>query len=427
MTYTAFMLDPNSGKGKGEQFKDKFQAVLDRDFSGSPDIYTISEQDGIGLDTYHNIDVRINRGIRVYTGREVGNDWRLLMFKDLNHPVTLGLKYFFNDNWWLVYNIETTNNFAASCMVKRCNNVLRWKDVNGNLHTEPCIFDSLVARARDQMSTEDLVNVQGYINCYVQLNEHTALIEENQRFLIGHPQKRVAYKVFGNGIRNFINGSTYDDNSASMLLLTLGGSHVNPATDDIENGIANAYPYSFKIGNLPMDIEGKPGTSYQLQPILYQDDVALSSGSFIYRSLDNLVATVDVNGGVTFVSDGITQINISYSENSSVYEIVNVVVDSTSINPVITITPEPSFILEGEEVTYIARLFIGGEEISGVIFAVSVSDQNNVPQSSFVITKLSDNTFKVKNIKKYLYDTLKLMISTNGYNREIEIELRGLF
>lgn len=426
MTYTAFTYNPNADRTEAEQLRDKFQEVLDRKYYESPDVTTISEQDGIGLDTYHDIDVRVNRGIRVYTGREVGNDWRLLMFKDLDHPVILGLKYFFNNNWWLVYNIETTNNFAASCMVKRCNNVLRWKDVNGNLHNEPCIFDSLVARARDQMNAEDLVNVQGYINCYVQLNDKTALIEENQRFLIGHPKKRIAYKVFGNGIRNFINNYTYDDSSASMLMLTLGGSHVNPATDDLENGIANAYPYHFEVGNLPLNITGKPTTSYQLQPTLYQDDIALSYGSFVYQSLDNSIATVDGTGKVTLITDGNTQVKVSYLNNSDVYDIVDIIVDSTSAGQVITITPEPSFILEGEKEIYTARLFIGGEEVPAV-FAISVSDQNNIPATNYELTQLSDSTFKVKNIKRYLYETLKLEVSVNDYSREIDIELRGLF
>lgn len=426
MAYTAFTYDPNSNKEKGEQIKNRFQAALDNGYFESPDVYSISEQDGIGLDTYHEIDVRINRGIRVYTGREVGNDWRLLMFSDLNHPVMLGLKYFFNNNWWLVYNIETTNNFAASCMVKRCNNVLRWKDISGNLYSEPCIFDSLVARARDQMNAEDLVNVQGYVNCYVQLNDKTALIEENQRFLIGHPKKRIAYKVFGNGIRNFINNFTYDDSSASMLMLTLGGSHINTATDDLENGIANAYPYSFEIRNLPPSIAGKPATSYQLQPILYQDGVALNYGSFLYESSNSSVATVDNTGNVDFISDGSTQIKVSYLNNSDVYGIVDIIVDSASRIQLITITPEPSFILEGEEKIFTARLFVGGEEVPAV-FTVDVSTQNSIPSINFELTQLSDTAFKVKNIKRYLYETLKLRVGANDYSREIDIELRGLF
>lgn len=352
MTYTAFTLDPSSQKGKGELLRDRFQAVLDRDFLEAPDVYTIREQDGIGLDTYHDIDVRINRGIKVYSGREIGDDWRLLMFREPDHPIVLGLKYFFNDNWWLVYNIEQTNNLAASCMVKRCNNVLRWKDINGDLHDEPCIFDLVIARARDQMTAEDLVNVQGYINCYVQLNEHTALIEENQRFLVGRPEKRVAYKVFGGGIRNFINGHTYDDNSASILLLTLGSSHINPATDDLENGIANAFPENFEVDNPPHQM-----------------------------------------GDETIV-----------------------------------ITPQPKFILEGEEITYTTRLLDSeGGEIPIYFFDVTVSNLNTVPASHFELTKLDGNMFKVKNIQKYLYDTLKLIVSVNNYVWEIEIELRGLF
>jgi hypothetical protein len=91
------------------------------------------------------------------------------------------------------------------------------------------------------MGTQEPVTPEGYIEIYCQLNANTKKIKGNQRFLIGPPENRVAIKVYAWGVKNYLNQKTTDDTSGAILQLVAGGNYVNPDTDDIINGIANAY------------------------------------------------------------------------------------------------------------------------------------------------------------------------------------------
>ena len=426
MPYKYFINDAELSRTNGEIINDAFQEIINRRFYNAPDIYTIKEQDEIGSDNYSDLDVRINRGIGVYTGRNLGDDWRLLIFKDINHPIVMGKKYFFDDNYWLTFNTETYKNFAVSCVVKRCNNVLRWIDEDGIRYNEPCIFDLVIARARDQMSSDDLINLQGYINVYAQLNQKTRKIRENQRFLVGSPENRVGYKVFGNGVRNFINGTTYDDNSASMLMLTMGGNHVNYSTDDLVNGYANAFELTHIIKSLPTSISGKPNTTTQLYPQLYRADEPVENKVFIYKSSDESVATVDNVGLVSLISSGIAEITVTFADNIDVEATINVDVSELFNGDSIVVLPEPSYIIEGMTEIYQCNLYLGGE-LTPAIFTFTVSDNNEAPSKNFILKQLNDNTFSVKNIKRSPYKDLKINCVTSSFVHEITIILRGIF
>lgn len=426
MPFKYFILDDQLNKTNGEILREKFQTVVDDQFLNAPNIFTISEQTAIGSNNYEDTQVRINRGINVYTGRNMGDDWRLLIFNNPNHSIILGRKFFFDNNYWLTFNSETYNNIAVSCMIKRCNNVLRWLDLNGVLHTEPCIFDTLIARTRDQMSADDLINVQGYINVYAQLNSQTKHIKENQRFLVGNAENRVAYKIFGSGVRNFINDITYDDNSAAMVMYTLGGSNVNNSTDDIVNGIANAFQLAFSLSGLPASISGKSNTTFQLQPQLYREQTPIEGRTFLYVSSNPLVASVNANGLVQLSTPGIANITVMFSENHDVKQIIPLEVSNTSIVATVIITPEPGYILEGQTQSYGCQLYIGGT-LTPTDFDFILSANNSAPAGSFTIVNVDSNTFTVTNNKRSAYNDLKINCVSGSYTREISINLRGWF
>lgn len=426
MTYKYFINDFELGKTNGELIREVFQEVVTERFYNAPNVYTVKEQDAIGSEVYSDIDVRINRGIGVYTGRNLGDDWRLLIFQNVDHPIIMGKKYLFDNNYWLTFNTETYNNFAVSCMVKRCNNVLRWIDEDGIRYNEPCIFDLLIARARDQMSSDDLVNLQGYINVYAQLNQKTQKIRENQRFLIGNSEHRVGYKVFGGGVRNFINGVTYDDYSASMLMLTMGGSHVNESTDDIINGYAGAFKLTHEIKSLPTYISGKPNSTYQLYPQLYRADEPVEGKAFIYTSSNTNVATVNSNGSVSMVGDGVAEITVAFADNLDVEAMINVEVSSVSDVTSIVIAPEPSYIIEGRTETYDCQLYLGGI-LTPASFVFAISENNQAPLGNFVLQQINANTFSVKNIKRSPYKNLKINCTSGVNTYDITIILRGVF
>lgn len=410
----------------GESFEEAFDANVIDMFDLSPTVHTISEQVEIGSSKYRDVSARVNRAISVYTGRNLGDDWRILIFKDKKHPITIGKKYYFNNNWWLTYNSDTYKNFAASCIVKRCNNMLRWLDIHGNYYEEPAIFDLLIARARDQMSADDLINVQGYLNVYAQLNDSTAKIRENQRFLVGQKQNRMAYKVFGGGVRNFINNETILDESAAMLMLTMGASHVNFATDDMEKGIANAFQLDHQIGGVPEFITMRPGAVFNLTPTVYRDGTPVVGAKFIYESESPSVATVDENGVIRVVAEGVAVVKVSYRDNPSV--VASATVDSTSEHSGfnVIISPTPSFIAEGKEVVYTCSLYNNGEEVPAN-FAFSVSSETTADKDRFKFTIIDGNSFSVKCLRRSPYDEVVIDCVSPNASAKARIALKGMF
>jgi hypothetical protein len=268
----------------GCAIRNEFQEAVNSEFFNAPDAYVIQEEYPTASGSYINVDVRVNRGISSYVGVKLGDDFKNLIFRDLAHATAVGVKYFFDDNYWLVINSEILKNFAAGCTIRRCNNQLRWKDKFGNYYSEPAILDYDIARPRDMMGTENPVLPAGYLKVFCQLNDRTRKIRGNQRFLFGPPENRIALKVFGNGVRAFLNQKTTDDLSASMLELHVGGHFVNENTDDVVNGVADAF---LDFGNLssgssvgPLDIVVNPSTSYLFQSGS-SGSVALT-GSFVF-------------------------------------------------------------------------------------------------------------------------------------------------
>lgn len=410
----------------GERFEEDFDAYVMDGFDLSPTIHTIDEQDEIGSTQYNKVVARVNRAISVYTGRNLGDDWRILIFKDKKHPITIGKKYYFDNNWWLTYNSDTYKNFAASCIVKRCNNVLRWLDLHGNYYEEPAIFDLLIARARDQMSADDLINVQGYINVYTQLNSATEKIRENQRFLVGRKNNRMAYKVFGGGVRNFINNETMFDDSSAMLLLTMGSSHINFATDDMERGLANAFQLDHKINNIPISLNMAPSRTFQLSPTVYRDSSPVYGAGVLYSSSDESVATVTADGLITAVADGNCSIRVQYKNNLDVDGFTNINVSSAHTDYSIIITPTPSYVIEGRVETYTCTLYEGGVPTANP-FVFSISDETTVPKANYEFKVLDENSFSVKCVKRSVYDELVINCVSGTHTAQARIVLRGMF
>lgn len=296
-----YYLAGDSSKSVANTWIDHFQTFLDQDFLNAPDVFTIQEESTLGSNVYTDVVVRINKAINLSTGQKLGDDFKLLLFQDVDHSSAIGGKYYFENNYWIVINTDTMKTLGASCMIRRCNNVLRWITPEGMQYSEPCSIDYEVSFPRDKPSKDNPVLPGGDINVYCQQNERTNLIHNNQRFLFGNSQNRVAYKVFGAGIRNFLNLQTEDDDSASFLMIRMGVDYVNETVDDVTNGIADRYatynafsasavgnPYDIVVDPATSNILEGDTTSYNVQ--YYSGSVAVS-GSFIFTVSGSLVPT----------------------------------------------------------------------------------------------------------------------------------------
>jgi hypothetical protein len=224
-----------------EQLREGFQALLNDQFYNTTSIQSIYEELNFGSGQLTEVDVRINRAINSVNGEKLGDDFKQILFVDLDHSTGIGYKYYFDNNYWVVTFSEIIMSLGTSCMVRRCNEVLRWVGTDGTYYEEPCALEYKISRPRDSVGTENPVMPQGFLDCYAQLNEKTELISGNQRFLFGRPKNRICFKVFGTGVQNMLMQETMNDESSRLLTLTMGGNFVNKDTDDIVDGIADRY------------------------------------------------------------------------------------------------------------------------------------------------------------------------------------------
>lgn len=85
-----------------EKIREQQQASINAKWEVSTAKYTVKEQDDFGLKTYHDIEVWIDYVVGMTSrGLANGDDFRKLIFRDINHPVERGLYYRFDDAIWI--------------------------------------------------------------------------------------------------------------------------------------------------------------------------------------------------------------------------------------------------------------------------------------------------------------------------------------
>jgi len=240
MAYKYFPITSNSGS-PNHIFVTDFQALLNESFEHSTDIFEIQEEETLGSNVFTDITVRITGAVSSVTGMKLPDDFKQILFKDIDHSAKLGKKFYFSNNYWICVYSEALNTLSANCMVRRCNNVLRWVDEDQVYYEEPCAIDYQIKRPVDSIGRENPVTPNGFIELYSQLNSRTRKVSANSRFLFGNTDNWIAFKTYGGGVKNFDNLETSDNTSAQLLTVLAQVDYVNENTDDVVYGIADRY------------------------------------------------------------------------------------------------------------------------------------------------------------------------------------------
>lgn len=417
------------GNDPKQQYIDLFQQTLNEQFYNSSSWWTIQEETGIGTEKYANMDVRINHVINAETGLKLGDDWKTVLFPDLNHQLDLGLRYIFDNNTWIVINTEVIKNIAATCTIRRCNNTLRWIDEStGVYYEEPCAIEYLVKEPRDYITQgSPFPTPGGFLHIIVQLNERSGKINENQRFLFGNPEHWTCYKVTGTGINDFTNVTTYDNTSAHILTLDLIANFLNEELDDIINGICDVRTNVYHVTLNSGSISGSPTGTIQLNAnVIYNGDSV--TRAIEWKSSNPAVASVSGSSGSTLVAfnaNGNCTITASVYGNPASDTCWVTVSASPTMNNNILINPNTNYILEGTNRTYSVYLYENNIKSSGS-FVITCSG-SNVPSTSYIFTQTDGNHFKVTNILKDLTSHLTVQCTTGSVvaPKMFDIFLRG--
>jgi len=414
---------PINFNSTGDQILAEFQANVDAEFAISPSYYTITEEIPFASGSYIDVGARVNTAISSETGVKLGDDFKKIIFQDLDHDTSIGYKYYFDDNYYIAMNTRITKSFVSSVTVRRCNNVLRWTDTDGNSLSSHCVIDYSIKRPSDSVGATNPVTPEGFIIVYTQLNDDTKTIVPGQRFLFGNSDNWQTFKIFGNGIRSFLNQDTEDNDSCKLLMLEMGANAVNNDTDDVVNGIADTYKNVYELTLIPSSISGSVGDTFQISANLEINGISVTK-DLSYMSSASSIATISGSGGVILVANGSTDISISVTENSSASAVCSVVVSASSVAPYeIRVSPANTTILEGTTTIFETFGYVGGNvQAEKYTFAIANS---NVPGANYTLATIDDNSFSVQNIEMYLAYPLIISATSGSYTEDISIDLRG--
>lgn len=412
-------------KPANQSMKDDFQEVVREYFYESTNWYTITEETSVGSESFQDIDVRISSVINPTTGDIVEEDYKKLTFININHSVDMGKLYYFENNYWITVNVDKINTLAQTAMIKRCNNMLRWVDEEtGGLFEVPCSLSYLLKENRDYATAGSaIVTPSGMNDCFYQINSKTNRIKPNQRFLFGNSTSFTAYRVEGGGINNVNNQQTINNNSASLGRFSLSVDYSNVSTDDTVNLIANRYDNNYTLVLNETSISGAIAQTVQLSAIIELNGTVVSR-NLIWSSSNISVATVNSSGLVTFAAGGSATITCSMENNSSVNDTCgSTTVGSPADTYQVIFSPTSNYVLEGKEQTWSIYLYRNNiVQPDAFVFTLNA---NTVPSNHYEFTVLGINSFKIKNIEKFLTDYMTIQCVSGIYNRTISINLKG--
>ena len=409
-----------------DTFKSDYDAICEQIFDNTYNVYynEIMYEEHYGEKDFVEIPmVRVDSVVNYNTGVQVGDDYKVFILTP-DFPVNpyYGMKFKWGDNYWLVINTNNLGNMATSCEVRRCNNILRFFDKNGNKVYEPCILDQVL---RFTNNNDSMTIVTGKAEQYIwcQRNDRTIVLKPNDRMLFGVPEQRIGFRLYAGGFGNSLNTITGDDKSPTLTQFYVEEYEIDYENDDIVEGFANAAKYRFNIdvsnNNTTFDV----GAIYNLNATVYNNGNVINK-EVIWTSENEDIASIE-NNKLKALSVGETTIKVMLKENNTIENSINIIVQE-SLDDVYDILIEPNvdYILQNSEKIFDVSLYKNGEKIEGNIEIKDIS--LSVPRNNYEM-RIENNSFILKNKKVYMEEPIKVQCSTDEITKVFEIRLRGVY
>ena len=410
--------------------------IYEQSFENAPNYYAVDcptpfeYEYPYGSNKWHRVECRVDNIVLPNTGTKSGNDYKNFIFKP-SFPLNIlfGMKFKWKDNYWLVQNVDgMTSNTSKSCVARRCNNVLRFYNKDGKKIYEPCCMDDVV-RFTNTNRTQEIVTSRGEYVILVQRNANTLQLKPNDRFLFGTPEQRECLRIYGTGIRNFINSYTENEDSPSLTQIYLEHSQFDIQLDNLEEGFCNAYKNQFKIEIENNSTVYQVGTQRMLKAIAYKNNNVIDK-VIKWKTSDENIATITEDGNFTAKSCGNVTITAYLDVNNDICSTLDLQIEDTFIeeNNVVEISPNITYLLSGKgqnEQEFEVYLYKNG--IKQIDTFIIQDTSENVPKNNYRITIIDGNHFKVENLSMYMNKPIKITCTSGDISKTINIELRWLF
>ena len=403
------LLQPN------DEYTEIQQAFYNEQWENTSARIKVKEQDDIGLNTYHEVEVWINKVVGMTTTfAKTGDDYRQLVFKSIDYVPVRGLYYKFENNTWIRDFMSPSEGLVSDITVRRCNNFLRIIDpIDGSLFSIPCVVDYDMSSPSIQVSSY-ILTPNNHAVVYVQANKDTLrLFTLNKRFILnGRPFKLYAYQ-------NALNQSEIEQ-VPTVLYLDLYLDELQPY-DDLVNQVAYNGEYNYLININSNAISAPMGAKGQLTATVLLNGQQVNR-EIVWKVDNDLVVLIASDGRyeLTGQTNDTALITAYLKDNPKISSTIPVIITEKQVTvPKIILSPNFTKIKQYQALSVDVKFELNGNIIDYDELNITDKDNKEIDSDYYEIT-LFDKSFVIK-CNKVSIEPISIKISV--YNKEKE--LRG--
>lgn len=394
--------------------KNDVEAMIRSQWKSSSLWAEIKEQDCIGTMSFHTVEVWKNT-VSEFTSNIIKDekDFRRLMFYDVDKQCERGRYYSFDSSYWLVYEGIQSESVYPEVLVRRCNNIAKWIDVEtGTIIEQPCVLEYDLGATNPKIN-KDVIVANSSTTLVIQGNQFTHRLKRNARFIFNG----VPYKIAG--INNYLQND-YINKDTTILFFDIDFDAEKP-TDDMVNNIADCFEHHFEViihEDPQSQVQGSDGRVSAT--ILYNGEEVVDK--YPVWSGNEFVA-IDGDGCYTLLGEpgDVAVIKATFGEYS---DCISIEITERPTNECeIVVTPMVFELYEQDTVRFEAYLYIDGEIQEFVDIDLEVS--GNVDENCYILEQ-KGHSFYLTNCH---YSKCPLLINfiTEKAEKQLSIKLKSLF